>query len=109
LALMLDLLAISGKSIYEDVTSLPSSFTTKDKIVCSPENILKLIMTLKSEFPNADTTDGIKITIDPKNWVMIRPSGTEPIVRVYAESENKEKLDTLMSEYIQKVNSIITR
>ena len=109
LALMLDLLAISEKSIYEDVTSLPSSFTTKDKIVCSSENISKLIMTLKSEFPNADTTDGIKITIDSKNWVMIRPSGTEPIVRVYAESENKKKLDTLMSEYIQKVNSIITR
>ena len=109
LALMLDLLATSEKSIYEDVTSLPHSFTTKDKITCSPENVSKLIMSLKNEFPNSDTTDGIKITIDPKNWVMIRPSGTEPIVRVYAESESQEKLDALMSEYIQKVNSIITR
>ena len=109
LALMLDLLATSEKSIYEDVTSLPHSFTTKDKITCSPENVSKLIMSLKNEFPNSDTTDGIKITIDPKNWVMIRLSGTEPIVRVYAESESQEKLDALMSEYIQKVNSIITR
>jgi len=109
LALMLDLLATSGKSIYEDVTSLPHSFTTKDKITCSPENVSKLIMSLKNEFPNSDTTDGIKITIDPKNWVMIRLSGTESIVRVYAESESQEKLDALMSEYIQKVNSIITR
>jgi len=109
LALMLDLLATSEKSIYEYVISLPSSFTTKDKITCSPENVSKLIMALKSEFPNSDTTDGIKITIDPKNWVMIRPSGTEPIVRVYAESESQEKLDALMSEYIQKINSIITR
>jgi len=109
LALMLDLLATSEKSIYEYVTSLPSSFTTKDKIACSPENVSKLIMALKSEFPNSDTTDGIKITIDPKNWVMIRPSGTEPIVRVYAESESQEKLDALMSEYIKKINSIITR
>jgi len=109
LALMLDLLATSEKSIYEYVTSLPRSFTTKDKIGCSPENVSKLIISLKNEFPNSDTTDGIKITIDPKNWVMIRPSGTEPIVRVYAESESQEKLDVLMSEYIQKVNSIITR
>ena len=109
LALMLDLLATSEKSIYEYVTSLPSSFTTKDKITCSPENVSKLIMALKSEFPNSDTTDGIKITIDPKNWVMIRPSGTEPIVRVYAESESQEKLDALMSEYVKKINSIITR
>jgi len=109
LALMLDLLATSEKSIYEDVTSLPHSFTTKDKITCSPENVSKLIMSLKNEFPNSDTTDGIKITIDPKNWVMIRLSGTESIVRVYAESESQEKLDALMSEYIQKVNSIITR
>ena len=40
---------------------------------------------------------------------MIRPSGTEPIVRVYAESESQEKLDNLMSDYLQKVKSIIAR
>jgi len=40
---------------------------------------------------------------------MIRPSGTEPIVRVYAEAESQEKLDILMSKYLEKVNSIISR
>ena len=40
---------------------------------------------------------------------MIRPSGTEPIVRVYAEAESQEKLDTLMSKYLEKVDSIISR
>ena len=108
LALMLDLLT-KGKSLSDEITSLPPSFTTKDKVSCSPENVSKLISSLKEEFPSCDTTDGIKITTDPKNWVMIRPSGTEPIVRVYAEAESQEKLDILMSEYLNKVKSIISR
>ncbi len=109
LALMLDLLATSGKSLSDEIASLPPSFTTKDKVSCSPVNVSKLISSLKEEFPSSDTTDGVKITIDPKNWVMIRPSGTEPIVRVYAEAESQEKLDALMSEYLKKVKSIISR
>ena len=108
LALMLELLA-TGKSLSDEIASLPPSFTTKDKVSCSPENVSKLISSLKEEFPSSDTTDGIKITIDSKNWVMIRPSGTEPIVRVYAEAESQEKLDALMSEYLKKVKSIISR
>lgn len=108
LALMLDLLT-KGKSLSDEIASLPPSFTTKDKVSCSPENVSKLISSLKEEFPNSDTTDGIKITIDSKNWVMIRPSGTEAIVRVYAEAESQEKLDTLMSEYLNNVKSIISR
>jgi len=40
---------------------------------------------------------------------MIRPSGTEPIIRIYTESENEEKLEALMIEFLQKVKSIISR
>ncbi len=109
LALMLELLAMSGKPLDENITSLPPSYTTKDKVVCSAENAPKLISTLKEEYPDSDTTDGIKITLDEKNWVMIRPSGTEPIVRVYAEAESQDKLDQMMSKYIEKTKSIISR
>ena len=109
LALMLEVLATSGRTLSDEIDSLHPSFTTKDKIKCPAEKISKLLFSLKQEFPNADTTDGIKIIINSKNWVMIRPSGTEPIIRIYGESENQEKLETLMSKYLNKVRSIISR
>jgi phosphomannomutase/phosphoglucomutase len=108
LALMLDLLAKSEKTLSELVSDLPSSFTTKDKVTCSQENSKKLIQVLREEFPNSDITDGIKIITNSKNWVMIRSSGTEPIIRIYGEAESQQKLDTLMSKYIQKVKSVIS-
>jgi len=109
LALMLDLLALTEKSLSQKINELPPSYTTKDKLSCSPEDAKKLIQSLKEEFPNSDTTDGIKISINSKNWVMIRPSGTEPIIRIYGEAESQQKLDSLMSEYLEKTKSIISR
>ncbi len=109
LALMLDLLASSENSLSQKIKDLPPSFTTKDKISCSPEDAKKLIQSLKEEFPSSDITDGIKISNNPKSWVMIRPSGTESIIRIYGEAETQEKLDSLMLEYLQKSKSIISR
>ena len=109
LALMLELLAESGRRLTQEIVDLPTSFTTKDKVSCSREEAKSLIDKLKEEFPESDTTDGIKILINQKSWVMIRPSGTEPIIRIYAESESQQKLESLMSEFIQKTKSIISR
>jgi phosphomannomutase/phosphoglucomutase len=108
LGLMLDFLS-TNNSLSQEISQLPPSFTTKDKIECSEENANKIISSLKDEFPNSDTSDGIKITLDEKNWVMIRPSGTEPIIRIYAESTDQENLEALMTKFLQKVKSIISR
>ena len=62
-----------------------------------------------SEFPDSDTTDGVKITIDKKNWIMIRPSGTEPMIRIYAESDSEKNLDNLISKHIEKIKSSLVR
>jgi len=103
LALFLELLASSNKSMSEELATLPPSFTTKDKISCEKEDADKIISKLSAEFPNADTTDGIKIVFDKKNWVMVRPSGTEPIIRIYAEAENQDSAQKL----IDKMKSLI--
>ena len=108
MALMLDMLASSPGTVSDGVLKLPPSFTAKDKISCSPENAKKVMRALKSQNPDADTSDGIKIIHDEKNWVMIRPSGTEPILRAYAESESPEKLDKLMGEQLEKIKLILS-
>jgi phosphomannomutase/phosphoglucomutase len=107
LALFLELLTSSNKSMREELATLPPSFTTKDKISCKKEDADKIISKLLAEFPNADTTDGIKIVFDKKSWVMVRPSGTEPIIRIYVESDSEKNLETLMKEYMQKINSFL--
>jgi phosphomannomutase/phosphoglucomutase len=100
-------LADSGKSITDEITSIPRSYTTKDKISCTKEQAKKIINALKKEHKNYDTTDGIKMIFDDKNWVMIRPSGTEPIARIYAEADSQQRLEQTMSKYIKKVKSVL--
>ena len=109
LALAMNILAKTNKSMSELVDLLPPSYTTKSKISCSKDEAQRIIHKLKEEFPNSDTSDGIKISFDEQNWIMIRPSGTEPIVRVYAESSSQKKLDNLVSEYLQKITLILGR
>ena len=109
MALVLDLLANSENTLTEKLRSIPTSFTTKDKISCSNDDAKIVISHLLDNFPDSDTSDGIKITLDNQNWVMIRPSGTEPIIRIYAESDNQKNLDHLMHEYTEKIKSILAR
>jgi len=109
MALALDLLAASKKSISDELALLPSSFTTKGKVECTKEDAKKIIQILKKEDHKKDTTDGIKIMFDKSNWVMVRPSGTEPIVRIYAESDSRQSLDLLFTKYMKKIKSILVR
>ena len=109
LALAMDILAKNNKPMSELVGLLPPSYTTKTKISCSKDEAHRIIHKLKEEFPTSDTSDGIKISFDEQNWIMIRPSGTEPIIRVYAESSSQKKLEHLVSEYLQKITSILDR
>jgi len=109
LGLMLDLLASTDESLSQIISVLPTSFTTKDKIHCSSNDSKKIIEFFKMEFPDSDTSDGIKIMETQTNWVMIRPSGTEPIIRIYGEANTQENLDSLMSKYLQKAKSFISR
>ncbi len=107
LALMLDLLSKSELNLSQNIQKLPPSFTTKTKMECSLEQSKIVISELLKEFSDSNTSDGIKIQVDENNWVMIRPSGTEPIIRIYGESNSQQNLDSLISNFVEKTKSIL--
>lgn len=105
LALALSVLASSNNTMSENVSKLPPSFTTKDKVYCTPEQSAKILDKLFHMHPDADRTDGIKITLGPSTWIMVRPSGTEPLVRIYAEAPSLAELNQLISKYLHIIKS----
>ena len=73
LALTLNLLAASSDTMSKLVNHLPPSFTGKEKIQCEQNKASDMIKVLVKEHPEADTTDGIKISLGQRGWVMVRP------------------------------------
>ena len=108
LALMLNLLSKSECSLSQNIKDLPPTFTTKTKMECTLEQSKVIISELLKEYPDSVTSDGIKIQVDDNNWVMIRPSGTEPIIRIYGESNSQQNLDSLISNFVEKTKSILS-
>ena len=87
-ATMVSLLSITGQSLSSLVDQLPPYYMVKGKIVTSkPEAIVSQVEELFSD-GGVDRTDGIRITRG-KSWALIRPSGTEPFVRVIVESDEE--------------------
>jgi phosphomannomutase/phosphoglucomutase len=56
-----------------------------------------------------ETLDGVKIWIDDETWIMVRRSGTEPLVRMYAESTDKALLNSKVEEYSALIKSRLAR
>ena len=110
-ALVLDMLAASGASFSEHVSRLPEMYQFKTKFVCkSRDDIDRAVRAcIDHGSPRkVETLDGAKVWIDEETWVMVRPSGTEPLIRMYAESTDKLLLDSKVEEYRRLVQSRIT-
>ena len=91
-AKIVEIIAKQGKSLSGLVDELPVYYSEKMKIECPEElkqKIMQKVADETSEF-EVDTTDGVKI-IKENGWVIIRPSGTEPIFRCFAEAKTKEE------------------
>lgn len=95
-AMLLEILATSKKPLSELIDDLPTYFSEKRKIECPEDKkpvVAQGIIDDTTEY-EIDTTDGVKVITDD-GWVIIRPSGTEPIYRCFSESKTPEKASEL--------------
>jgi phosphomannomutase len=108
-ALFLTLLVIENNSVYELSSGYPGYFMGKKKIELTPEiNVDDILTKMEKEYQNEEvsTVDGVKIDFE-NNWVHLRKSNTEPIIRIYTEAKSQEEADRLGDEMIAKINSLI--
>lgn len=94
-AKILEIIAKEKKPLSELVSELPEYYSEKMKIECPDDKKSEVMNKIAKEIDdttdyNIDTTDGVKILRDD-GWIIIRPSGTEPIFRCFAESDSQEK------------------
>jgi phosphomannomutase len=89
-ALLLQLLVEEGRPLSALVASLPRYVIVKDKLDRPNASLDTVYGALRAAFPDAaaDTQDGLRLAW-PDRWVHVRPSGTEPIVRVIAEAPDE--------------------
>jgi phosphomannomutase len=97
-ALALQLLADAGASLSAIVAQYPHYSIVKDKLDRPAGALDTVYESLRADFPDAvvDTQDGLRLTW-PDRWVHLRPSGTEPIVRVIAEAPTDAEARDLIS------------
>jgi len=98
MALILGIMADREKRLSELVAELPTYAQAKDKVKCPDELKPKVLEILRKrvEAPRVDTMDGLKLRFGDGSWILVRPSGTEPIFRLYAEADTQTKVEKLV-------------
>lgn len=111
IALFLTNLAKSKKRASELKASYPSYFISKNKIELTPQiDVDKVLEEVKARYQmeQINTADGVKIDFEKtKEWVHLRKSNTEPIIRIYAESKNEAAASRLAAQIISDIQQII--
>ena len=114
--LILDMLvnfSLTNKStnqFSEIMASLRKIAQFKTKFKCPSKDVANKIVTKCIEHGSPkkiESLDGAKIWIDDESWIMVRPSGTEPLVRMYGESISQTLLDSKVREYTRIIESLL--
>lgn len=111
IAIFLTHLAKYGKSASMLRKSYPNYYISKNKIELTPEidvNYILKEITKKYKKQPINTLDGVKIEFD-KEWVHLRKSNTEPIIRIYSESQSISTANSLSEKIISDIKDILKK
>ncbi|WP_457615496.1 phosphoglucosamine mutase [Lutibacter sp.] len=89
--------------------SYPNYYMSKNKIALTPQiNVDEILSKMASKYQHEDviTIDGVKINFE-KEWVHLRKSNTEPIIRIYTESTSQNSADELANKIISEIKKLI--
>jgi alpha-D-glucose phosphate-specific phosphoglucomutase len=118
--LLVEIVAKTGKSLYELVRDLmnevgPAFYERRDLRLKHPVSKQRMVTKLLEETPsvigdekviNILTLDGVKYILADDSWLLVRPSGTEPVLRVYAEGRTEGMVEALLGFGEQVASSI---
>jgi phosphomannomutase len=107
-ALFLSLLAEKKMNVSDLRASYPSYFMSKKKIQLTPSlDVDGILKAMEAKYANEDITtiDGVKIDF-AENWVHLRKSNTEPIIRIYTEAKSQDIADNLADKIIAEIKEI---
>ncbi len=108
--LVLKAIARNRISLSKLVGRLPRFFMAKEKFECKSDAQKEHAMTwLKRKLGNRITSslDGVRVDDKSRGWVLIRPSGTEPLLRIYAEGRTEEDLSAILNEFKPLVKAAV--
>ncbi|MEX0290604.1 MAG: phosphoglucosamine mutase [Flavobacteriaceae bacterium] len=107
-ALFLMLMAERGGTVKDLRDSYPSYFMSKKKIQLTPDlDVDGILRSMEERYKNEElsTIDGVKIDF-PENWVHLRKSNTEPIIRIYTEAKSQVAADSLADKIIDEIKAV---
>ena len=108
MALVLHLLAETGKTVSQLVNELPRYAIVKEKLACPSDKISAALKLVRQEFAAypQDLRDGVKVTL-PNGWLHVRGSNTEPIIRLMAEANDETQARAMLNGVMAKVAALL--
>jgi phosphomannomutase len=117
--MLLETLAVEGKPLSALLSALAKEYGelhyARRDVACPPEKGRRLAETLRAGTPAAvggmkvtavDALDGVKLLFGEEGWILVRPSGTEPVLRVYCEAPSPALVTAALDDMMERLRAL---